>query len=115
VVCALRGVGHAGFERVDAQGAGLGADWAGLDRGSDEHEVFLTNLHLAAFQMGGPGILGPPRQGIRLGKPASRHPIARAKRVSSRLIREKTRARLLPVPFHLGKVKSSTSALTRAL
>jgi len=48
--------------------------------------------------------------------------ISQYKRVcedSSRLVREKTRARLWtvialspPVPFHLGKVKSSTSVLT---
>ena len=46
---ALRGSGHAGFERVDAPNAGLETDWARVDRGSDEHEVFLTTLHLAAL------------------------------------------------------------------
>lgn len=46
VVCATRGIGCAGVERVDARNAGLGADWTGLDRGSNEREICLTSLHV---------------------------------------------------------------------
>ena len=44
VACALRDAGYAGIERVDAQDAGMGADRARADRGSDEYEVFLIAL-----------------------------------------------------------------------
>ena len=43
MVRTLRGAGYAGFERVDAQNAGMEPDWTGVDRGSDKYEVLLTN------------------------------------------------------------------------
>ncbi len=42
--------GYAGFERVDAQDAGMGADRAGADRGFDEYEV-LTIFVDAVLQV----------------------------------------------------------------